>query len=99
MSDLSYDLVVIGSGPAGEGAAMNAVKQGWPTQSAVQANVDRHAIVAHYVRVCARGEQNVGDVNHAALQRSVQRCDRGANAAIVHVGTRSEQLAHTLRHV
>ncbi len=24
-----YDLVVIGSGPAGEGAAMNAVKQGW----------------------------------------------------------------------
>jgi NAD(P) transhydrogenase len=29
MSDFSYDLVVIGSGPAGEGAAMNAVKQGW----------------------------------------------------------------------
>jgi len=29
MADFSYDLVVIGSGPAGEGAAMNAVKQGW----------------------------------------------------------------------
>ena len=29
MSDFSYDLVVIGSGPAGEGAAINAVKQGW----------------------------------------------------------------------
>jgi NAD(P) transhydrogenase len=28
MADFSYDLVVIGSGPAGEGAAMNAVKQG-----------------------------------------------------------------------
>ncbi|MDG2018520.1 MAG: Si-specific NAD(P)(+) transhydrogenase [Porticoccaceae bacterium] len=28
MTDFSYDLVVIGSGPAGEGAAMNAVKQG-----------------------------------------------------------------------
>ena len=29
MSDFSYDLVVIGSGPAGEGAAINAVKQGY----------------------------------------------------------------------
>jgi NAD(P) transhydrogenase len=28
MADFSYDLVVIGSGPAGEGAAINAVKQG-----------------------------------------------------------------------
>jgi len=28
MTDFSYDLVVIGSGPAGEGAAINAVKQG-----------------------------------------------------------------------
>ena len=28
MVDFSYDLVVVGSGPAGEGAAMNAVKQG-----------------------------------------------------------------------
>ena len=28
MADYIYDLVVIGSGPAGEGAAMNAVKQG-----------------------------------------------------------------------
>ena len=28
MSEFDYDLVVIGSGPAGEGAAINAVKQG-----------------------------------------------------------------------
>ena len=29
MPTYRYDLVEIGSGPAGEGAAMNAVKQGW----------------------------------------------------------------------
>ncbi|MDO7634449.1 MAG: FAD-dependent oxidoreductase, partial [Porticoccaceae bacterium] len=29
MSNTQYDLIVIGSGPAGEGAAMSAVKQGW----------------------------------------------------------------------
>lgn len=29
MADYQYDLVIIGSGPAGEGAAMSAVKQGW----------------------------------------------------------------------
>lgn len=29
MADFSYDLVVIGSGPAGEGAALTAIKQGW----------------------------------------------------------------------
>ena len=29
MADYKYDLVIIGSGPAGEGAAMSAAKQGW----------------------------------------------------------------------
>ena len=29
MKETNYDLIVIGSGPAGEGAAMNAIKQGW----------------------------------------------------------------------
>jgi len=29
MADFSYDLCVIGSGPAGEGAALTAIKQGW----------------------------------------------------------------------
>ncbi len=29
MATLNYDLIVIGSGPAGEGAAMTAVKKGW----------------------------------------------------------------------
>ena len=28
MPDLHYDVVIIGSGPAGEGAAMNAAKKG-----------------------------------------------------------------------
>ena len=40
MPNYQYDLVVIGSGPAGEGAAMNAVKQGWRV-----AVVDERAMV------------------------------------------------------
>lgn len=39
MADFQYDLVIIGSGPAGEGAAMSAVKQGWSVAEIGRAHV------------------------------------------------------------
>ena len=61
MSDFSYDLVVIGSGPAGEGAAMNAVKQGW-----------RVAVVDE--RHQAGGScTHLGTIPSKALRQSVRR--------------------------
>ncbi|MEJ6744436.1 MAG: FAD-dependent oxidoreductase, partial [Porticoccaceae bacterium] len=61
MSDFSYDLVVIGSGPAGEGAAMNAVKQGW-----------RVAVVD--ARAMAGGScTHLGTIPSKALRQSVRR--------------------------
>ena len=61
MPDFSYDLVVIGSGPAGEGAAMNAVKQGW-----------RVAVVD--ARAMAGGScTHLGTIPSKALRQSVRR--------------------------
>ena len=61
MADFSYDLVVIGSGPAGEGAAMNAVKQGW-----------RVAVVDE--RALAGGNcTHLGTIPSKALRQSVRR--------------------------
>ena len=61
MSDFSYDLVVIGSGPAGEGAAINAVKQGWRV-----AVVDERA---HAGGSCT----HLGTIPSKALRQSVRR--------------------------
>ena len=61
MADFIYDLVVIGSGPAGEGAAMNAVKQGW-----------RVAVVDE--RALAGGScTHLGTIPSKALRQSVRR--------------------------
>lgn len=61
MADFSYDLVVVGSGPAGEGAAMNAVKQGW-----------RVAVVDE--RALAGGScTHLGTIPSKALRQSVRR--------------------------
>ena len=61
MSDFSYDLLVIGSGPAGEGAAMNAVKQGWRV-----AVIDaRHQ--------AGGGCTHLGTIPSKALRQSVRR--------------------------
>ncbi|MBT5388871.1 MAG: Si-specific NAD(P)(+) transhydrogenase [Porticoccaceae bacterium] len=61
MSDFSYDLVVIGSGPAGEGAAMSAVKLGWKV-----AVVDERAMAGG-------GCTHLGTIPSKALRHSVRR--------------------------
>ena len=61
MADFSYDLVVIGSGPAGEGAALTAMKQGW-----------RVAVVDE--RPMAGGNcTHLGTIPSKALRHSVRR--------------------------
>ncbi|MDG1819746.1 MAG: Si-specific NAD(P)(+) transhydrogenase [Porticoccaceae bacterium] len=61
MKDTHYDLIVIGSGPAGEGAAMNAIKQGW-----------RVAVVDE--RPMAGGNcTHLGTIPSKALRQSVRR--------------------------
>jgi len=61
MSNYQFDLVVIGSGPAGEGAAMNAVKQGW-----------RVAVVDE--RSLAGGNcTHLGTIPSKALRQSIRR--------------------------
>jgi NAD(P) transhydrogenase len=61
MSNYQYDLVVIGSGPAGEGATMNAVKQGW-----------RVAVVDE--RSLAGGNcTHLGTIPSKALRQSIRR--------------------------
>ena len=61
MSNTQYDLIVIGSGPAGEGAAMSAVKQGW-----------RVAVVDE--RAMAGGNcTHLGTIPSKALRQSVRR--------------------------
>ena len=61
MKESHYDLIVIGSGPAGEGAAMNAVKQGW-----------RVAVVDE--RSMAGGNcTHLGTIPSKALRQSVRR--------------------------
>ena len=61
MADFSYDLVVIGSGPAGEGAAMNAVKQGW-----------RVAVIDDRAQP-GGGCTHLGTIPSKALRHSVRR--------------------------
>ena len=61
MTDFSYDLVVIGSGPAGEGAAINAVKQGLKV-----AVVDERALPGGN---CT----HLGTIPSKALRHSVRR--------------------------
>lgn len=61
MADFQYDLVIIGSGPAGEGAAMSAVKQGWSV-----AVVDERAMVGGN---CT----HLGTIPSKALRHSVRR--------------------------
>ena len=61
MPNYQYDLVVIGSGPAGEGAAMNAVKQGWRV-----AVVDERAMVGGN---CT----HLGTIPSKALRQSIRR--------------------------
>lgn len=61
MADYQYDLVIIGSGPAGEGAAMLAVKQGWSV-----AVVDERAMVGGN---CT----HLGTIPSKALRHSVRR--------------------------
>ena len=61
MADYQYDLVIIGSGPAGEGAAMSAVKQGWSV-----AIVDERAMVGGN---CT----HLGTIPSKALRHSVRR--------------------------
>ncbi|MDG0970203.1 MAG: Si-specific NAD(P)(+) transhydrogenase [Porticoccaceae bacterium] len=61
MADYSYDLVVIGSGPAGEGAAINAVKQGLKV-----AVVDERALPGGN---CT----HLGTIPSKALRHSVRR--------------------------
>jgi NAD(P) transhydrogenase len=61
MADYQYDLVIIGSGPAGEGAAMNAVKQGWSV-----AVVDARSMVGGN---CT----HLGTIPSKALRHSVRR--------------------------
>jgi NAD(P) transhydrogenase len=61
MANYQYDLVVIGSGPGGEGAAMNAVKQGW-----------RVAVVDE--RALAGGNcTHLGTIPSKALRQSIRR--------------------------
>ncbi|MGB0450271.1 MAG: Si-specific NAD(P)(+) transhydrogenase, partial [Porticoccaceae bacterium] len=61
MKETHYDLIVIGSGPAGEGAAMNAIKQGW-----------RVAVVDE--RAMAGGNcTHLGTIPSKALRQSVRR--------------------------
>ena len=61
MKESHYDLIVIGSGPAGEGAAMNAIKQGW-----------RVAVVDE--RPMAGGNcTHLGTIPSKALRQSVRR--------------------------
>ncbi|MDX2464964.1 MAG: Si-specific NAD(P)(+) transhydrogenase [Porticoccus sp.] len=61
MADYQYDLVIIGSGPAGEGAAMKAVKQGWSV-----AVVDERSMVGGN---CT----HLGTIPSKALRHSVRR--------------------------
>ena len=61
MADYQYDLVIIGSGPAGEGAAMKAVKQGWSV-----AVVDERPMVGGN---CT----HLGTIPSKALRHSVRR--------------------------
>lgn len=61
MADYQYDLVIVGSGPAGEGAAMSAVKQGWSV-----AVVDERAMVGGN---CT----HLGTIPSKALRHSVRR--------------------------
>ena len=61
MADYQYDLVIIGSGPAGEGAAMSAVKQGWSV-----AVVDERPMVGGN---CT----HLGTIPSKALRHSVRR--------------------------
>ena len=61
MANFKYDLVIIGSGPAGEGAAMSAVKQGWSV-----AIVDERKMVGGN---CT----HLGTIPSKALRHSVRR--------------------------
>ncbi|MDX2349549.1 MAG: Si-specific NAD(P)(+) transhydrogenase [Porticoccus sp.] len=61
MADFQYDLVIVGSGPAGEGAAMSAVKQGWSV-----AIVDERKMVGGN---CT----HLGTIPSKALRHSVRR--------------------------
>ncbi len=61
MSNYQYDLVVIGSGPAGEGATMNAVKQGWKV-----AVVDERSLAGGN---CT----HLGTIPSKALRQSIRR--------------------------
>lgn len=61
MADYKYDLVIIGSGPAGEGAAMTAVKQGWSV-----AVIDERPMVGGN---CT----HLGTIPSKALRHSVRR--------------------------
>ncbi|TNF01561.1 MAG: Si-specific NAD(P)(+) transhydrogenase [Gammaproteobacteria bacterium] len=61
MADFQYDLVIIGSGPAGEGAAMSAVKQGWSV-----------AVVDERMQVGGNCT-HLGTIPSKALRHSVRR--------------------------
>ena len=61
MSQHNYDLIVIGSGPAGEGAAMAAIKRGWTV-----AVVEEKTLVGGN---CT----HLGTIPSKALRHSVQR--------------------------
>ena len=72
MADYIYDLVVIGSGPAGEGAAMNAVKQGLRV-AVIDDRTQPGGGCTHSLSACGQKE-----IREAAAPLSVSERERDA---------------------